>query len=132
MPFEGTTEWIDPTSEQSRLVLDMMEFFFRDGAMWTKNTWQSRDGKCCLMGAVWFIRRQTGVDDDRVPEYLVRAIRPKFRRRRLKTIIDIISEFNDDCTTYSDIAAVICKAKALAEADAPAALGPPPELELAA
>jgi hypothetical protein len=129
MPFDATDRWpawclkTDPTGEQSRLVLDMMQSFFgEDGRNWTQGVWEQWDGRCCLIGAVGFIRRQIGSDDDRVPEYLARAIGRCGRRRTpKKTIARIVTDYNERAAGFVEIAAVIGKAKALAEADMQAA-----------
>jgi hypothetical protein len=71
---------------------------------------------------VGFIRRQIGSDDDRVPEYLARAIGRCGRRRTpKKTIARIVTDYNERAAGFVEIAAVIGKAKALAEADMQAA-----------
>jgi hypothetical protein len=66
---------------------------------------------------VGFIRRQIGSDDDRVPEYLARAIGQCSRRRTPKTIARVVTDYNESAAGFVEIAAVIGKAKAFAEAD---------------
>jgi hypothetical protein len=123
MPFDGTTAKqirrpkCDPTAAQSALVLDMVELFFRDGAKWAHGRWKAPDGKRCLIGAVRFVRRQVGSNADRAPTYLARAIPAKDGPLLLDAVNAIIG-FNDaPGRTYPEIAAVICRAKLLAEAD---------------
>jgi hypothetical protein len=122
MPFDGTTARKTRRPEQrttalrSALVLDMVEFFFRDGAMWVSGQWETCDGRRCLLKAVSFVRRQIGSRADRAPAYLARAIRDNDYIIRTQ---DRIIAYNDARgRTYPEIAALIREAKALAEADA--------------
>jgi hypothetical protein len=128
MPFDTTDSrpvWClttDPSGERSRLVLDMTLFFFGDdGRNWIRGRLKEWDGRCCLLGAVHFVRREIGSADDRAPEYLARAIGQCRRRRTPKTIDRIVSDYNDQAGSYADIAAVIRSARTLAEADMRAA-----------
>ena len=121
MPFDGTTAKKTRRPEQrikairSALVLDMVEFFFRDGAMWVSGQWETCDGKRCLLQAVSFVRRQISSRADRAPAYLARAIRDNDHIRPQDRII----AYNDARgRTYREIAALIREAKVLAEADA--------------
>ena len=121
MPFDGTTAKTTRRLEQrttalrSALVLDMVEFFFRDGAMWVSGQWETCDGKRCLLQAVSFVRQQIGSRADRAPAYLAHAIRENNYIRPHDRII----AYNDaHGRTYREIAALIREAKALAEADA--------------
>jgi hypothetical protein len=121
MPFDGTTAKTTRRPEQrttalrSALVLDMVEFFFRDGAMWVSGQWETCDGKRCLLQAVSFVRRQIGSRADRAPAYLAHAIRDNNYIRPHDRIV----AYNDaHGRTYPEIAALIRAAKALAEADA--------------
>ena len=79
MPFDGTTpakpQRARLTAAESALVLDVVEVFFRDGAMWARGAYCTLDGRRCLLEAVQFARRQIGVQFDRAPDYLARAIR---------------------------------------------------------
>jgi hypothetical protein len=74
----------DPIAEQSLMVLKMIDFVLRDGAKWTQYAWETWDGKCCLVGALWIVRHEINSDDDRVPEYLAQAIRTY--RRAAQTV----------------------------------------------
>jgi hypothetical protein len=121
MPFDGTTakKTLRPkqraTAAQTALVLDMVEFFFRDGAMWTRHQWKTCDGKRCLVEAVRFVRQQIGSRADRAPAYLVRAIHDNDHMQPQDRIV----AYNDARgRTYPEIAALIREAKWLAEADA--------------
>jgi hypothetical protein len=124
MPFDGTTPAKPQLSQisaaQSALVLGVVEVFFRDGARWARGTYCTTDGRRCLLEAVQFARRQIGAQVDRAPDYLARAIRLRrgYGDLYLGTEGTVLA-FNDarGCK-WPQIAAVIRKAKALAETDA--------------
>ena len=125
MPFDGTTpakpQLAQLAAAQSALVLDVVEVSFRDGAKWARGTYCTLDGRRCLLEAVQFARRQLGVQFDRAPDYLARAIR---LRREYYGDFHVGTEgtvlaFNDARgRRWRQIAAVIREAKALAETDA--------------
>ena len=124
MPFDGTTpaqpQLAQIAAAQSALVLGVVEVSFRDGAKWARGTYNTLDGRRCLLEAVQFARRQIGVQFDRAPDYLARAIRLRrgWGDRYLGTEGTVLA-FNDARRrSWRQIAAVIRKAKALAEADA--------------
>jgi hypothetical protein len=125
MPFDGTTP-VQPqlaqlAAAQSALVLDVVEVSFRDGAMWTRGTYCTFDGRRCLLEAVQLARRQIGVQLDRAPDYLARAIRLRrgYGGDRYLGSESTVLAFNDARRrSWRHIAAVVRKAKALAEADA--------------
>jgi hypothetical protein len=123
MPFDAAPVVRSPLPDniagQSALVLEAVEFFFEDGAKWNPRMFTSRDGARCLLGAIRFVRQQIACASDRAPLYLVRAIhpaRPDFLRSDPQPVI---FRFNDASgRTYAEVAAVVRKAKELAEADA--------------
>ena len=123
MPFDAAPVVRSPLADniagQSALVLDMVEFFFEDGAKWNPQVLPTRDGARCLLGAIRFARQQIACASDRAPHYLVRAIhpaRPDFLRSDPQPVI---SRFNDaPGRTYAEVAAVVREAKKLAEAAA--------------
>jgi hypothetical protein len=124
MPFDAAPVVRSPLADniagQSALVLDMVEFFFfEDGAKWNPRVFTNKDGARCLLGAIRFVRQQIACAPDRAPHYLVRAIhpaRPDFQRSDPQPVI---FRFNDaPGRTYAEVAAVVRKAKELAEADA--------------
>ena len=124
MPFDGTTpakpQLAQISAAQSALVLDVVEVSFRDGARWARGAYCTTDGRRCLLEAVQFARRQIGAQFDRAPDYLARAIR--LRRGHGDLYLETegtVLAFNDARgRKWRQIAAVIRKAKALAEADA--------------
>ena len=80
MPFDAAPVVRSPLPDniagQSALVLDMVEFYFRDGsAMGTGLRWNSGERRC-LLEAVSSCGTKLGDHRDRAPEYLARAIRP--------------------------------------------------------
>jgi hypothetical protein len=124
MPFDGTTpakpQLAQISAAQSALVLDVVEVSFRDGAKWARGTYSTLDGRRCLLEAVQVARRQIGAQFDRAPDYLARAIRLRrgYGDLYLGTEGTVLA-FNDARRrSWRQIAAVIRKAKALAEADA--------------
>src|SRR6478672_3992056 len=75
MPFNGTTKpSVRSGPSQSTIVLNMIEFFFDRGARWACRTYCTDDGKRCLLGALEYVRCETGHRDDRAVQYLARAI----------------------------------------------------------
>ena len=78
MPFDAApvrSPLPDNVAAQSALVLDMAEFYFRDGAQWAQQGFGSETGaKRCLLEAIIFVRRELGNRKDLTPEYLERAI----------------------------------------------------------
>jgi hypothetical protein len=124
MPFHGTTpakpQLAQLAAAQSALVLDVVEVSFRDGAKWARGAYCTLDGRRCLLEAVRVARRQIGVQFDRAPDYLARAIRLRRGYGHSYTGTEgTVLAFNDARRrSWRHIAAVIRKAKALAEADA--------------
>jgi hypothetical protein len=117
MPFDGTTVKKTRRPKQhtaagrSALVLNMVDFFFRDGAMWTHHQWETCDGKRCLGEAVRFVRRQIGNRADRAPAYLAHAIHGNDHMQPQDRIV----AYNDAIgRTYPETAALIREAKGLA------------------
>ena len=79
MPFDAAPVVRSPLADniagQSALVLDMVEFYFRDGERWLCGTWQ-RGERRCLLGAVKFVRSEIRCGRDQADLYLARAIAP--------------------------------------------------------
>ena len=132
MPFDAAPAVLSPlpanVAGQSALVLDMVEFYFRDGERWLSGTWQRGELRC-LLGAVKFVRSEILCDRDQADLYLARAIAPAapayistaiIHGRLIRALASsIIMKFNDrNGRTYAEIAAVLRTAKALAEIDA--------------
>jgi hypothetical protein len=110
----------DDIAGQSALVLDMVEFYFQGGKRWVPGTWLHGEQRC-LLGAVRFVRNQLADHKDNATDYLARAIRPElaFIARPDRHPASIVIAFNDaPRRTYAEVAAVVRKAKELAEADA--------------
>ena len=75
MPFDGTSKpSVGSGASQATIVLSMMEFFFDGGARWACRTYCTDDGKRCLLGALEYVRCETGHRGDRAVQYLARAI----------------------------------------------------------
>ena len=125
MPFDAAPVVRSPLPDniagQSALVLEAVEFFFEDGAKWNPQMFTRRDGARCLLGAIRFVRQQIACAPDRAPHYLARAIHPARPDILRSDPHPVIFRFNDALgRTYAEVAAVVRKAKELAEADAQA------------
>jgi hypothetical protein len=123
MPFDAApvvrSPLPDNIARQSALVLEAVEFFFEDGAKWSPRTFTSRDAARCLLGAIRFVRQHIACAPDRAPHYLVRAIHPARPDILRSDPQPVIFRFNDaPGRTYDEVAAVVRKAKELAQADA--------------
>jgi hypothetical protein len=129
MPFDGTPPPRpprDPIAARSAHLLGVMECALRPtGRKWGKGAFEYRR-RFCLMGPLMHAREVSKGGPDRVPEYLAAAIRPYRRRRKEDTLRRIVVAYNDERRrSFAEVAAIIAKAKALAEADA----GQPPRGE---
>ena len=119
MPFDGTSKpSVEPSASQSTVVLNMIEIFFDGGARWARRTYCTDDGKRCLLGALEYVRCETGHRDDRAVQYLARAINLRQLAKRLPPLGDTntvtIIGFNDSFgRSFADIAAVLSDAKQL-------------------
>jgi hypothetical protein len=121
MPFDGTSK--ASVAAQSVIVLGMIEPFFDGGTRWGRRTYCASDGKRCLLGAIDHARCETGLTDDRAPEYLAGAINLRQLSKGLPPLGDTpamtVIGFNDAfARRYSDILDVVNAAKELAEIDA--------------
>jgi hypothetical protein len=102
----------------------MMEFFFDGGARWARRTYCTDDGKRCLLGALEYVRGETGHRDDRAVQYLARAINLRQLAKGLPLLgntntVTIIG-FNDSFgRSFADVVAVLNDAKQLAAIDCP-------------
>ena len=150
MPFDAApvhSPLPDNTAAQTALVLDMVEFYFQGGKRWLHGTWL-RGEQRCLLGAIKFVRFEICSDHDQAEYYLARVIAPAERvndnrarpsgtstddqlarkasvAARSKTVellvSSIVMKFNDTKgRSYSEIAAVLHKAREMAETDASA------------
>jgi hypothetical protein len=123
MPFDGTTKpFVGLGASQSTVVLNMMEFFFDGGARWARRTYCTDDGKRCLLGALEYVRCETGYCDDRAVQYLAHAINLRQLAKGLpllgNTDTVTIMGFNDSFgRSFADVAAVLSDAKQLSAID---------------
>lgn len=99
------------------MLLDMVEFSFEGGAKWMQGKEGNFKGQRCLIGAVRFVREQTGIRCDEMERYLARAIAIRSNNSRL-TDSRAITNFNDvRGRTFADIVAIIREARELAQVD---------------
>jgi hypothetical protein len=115
------------------MLLDMVEFALDGGKKWTKRTLKVGN-KRCLLGAVRFVRHETGYGPDHTEKYLARAINGWAMRRneerflsestdvlagRVDPSVCAIMAFNDaEKRTFRQVVEVIRDARELAQVDA--------------
>jgi hypothetical protein len=126
-------------------VLYLLLKFFGDGERWIKGRFSDRRGKCCLVGALDFVSGHHAIKGDAAEQYLAAAIsdergtrchengedyarlRAALRRavqgegyRASETLLrrDSLSDFNDGCTDFAELQALIVQACATAMNDA--------------
>jgi hypothetical protein len=107
MPFDGAGRG-DLLAVQ---MIDLITAFFWDGACWTRGEMHDGYGKRCLVGAMRYIRAETGISGDHTAAYIRRAMRAE---NHLETCL---MEFNDGCHSYVEIAAILRRAREFALAD---------------
>jgi hypothetical protein len=123
MPFDGPSKpSVRPGASQATIVLNMMEFFFDGGVRSARRTYCTDDGKRCLLGALEYVRCETGYRDNRTVQYLARAINLRQLAKGLPLLGNIdkvtIIGFNDSFgRSFADVAAVLSDAKRLAAID---------------
>jgi hypothetical protein len=96
------------TGPESVETLDAMEGFFQGGANWTQGVYQRPNGQRCLVGAADHLRASSV---DAAKFWLERAIAEETRGT-----VTRIESFNDSRRSYSEVAAVVRRAKELAAA----------------
>jgi len=118
-------------------VLDLLLKFFGDGERWVKGRLSDRRGNRCLVGALDFVSSHHTIKSDAAERYLADEISAvgnrddvgadcaRFRaslrqalsggRYRVGEIVlrrDSLSDFNDRCTDFSELRALILQARA--------------------
>ena len=93
------------TGRETVATLDYMEDFFSDGKNWAKGVYSAADGARCLVGAAEHARL-TKIDDAKY--WLKKAVEERSPNWS-------IEQFNDNADDYSEIAAVIRRAKEMAQ-----------------
>ena len=102
--------------EKAVQMLDMLlEFFGEDGRRWVAGEWRNDRGNRCLVGAMSHLRRVMNLKGDTAGDYL-REVLP-FCPKASPFAYGRILGFNDNCSSYDEIRAVILKARALAQAE---------------
>ena len=117
---------------------------FGDGERWIKGRLSDRCGKCCLVGALDFVSSHHAIKGDAAERYLAEAISDETSRRhendedyaRLQAALrraiqgegyqasetvlrrDSLSDFNDACSDFAELRALIVEARATAMKDA--------------
>ena len=97
-----------PDPAKALQMLDLMEEFFDGGRRWTIGKMHDSRGNRCLLGAMQHIRAIAKIDGDGTDCYLHRVLPSQCRA---------IPAFNDTAKSYSMIAKLIGKARALAQKD---------------
>jgi len=136
-------------------VLDLLLKFFGDGERWVKGRLSDRRGNRCLIGALDFVTSHHGMKGDAAERYLADEIslavacndavgdcarfRASLRRalsggryRISETVLrrDSLSDFNDGCKDFSELRALIFRARAVAMNDAGDVPVPRPRLDI--
>jgi hypothetical protein len=138
-------------------VLNLLLNFFGDGERWIKGRLSDRRGKCCLVGALEFVSSHHAIKGEAAERYLAAAISGERERRirrqengedyaRLRAALrrairgegyqasetvlrrDGLSDFNDRCTDFAELRALIVEARATAMNDAESPPAPSPRL----
>jgi hypothetical protein len=114
MPFDGTQG--RGFASLDELLLDMVEFALEGGRKWTKGR-LTRESKHCLLGAIYFVRRQTKFGTDDMVAYLGHAVRAKLPEGLIAASLsskEAIMAFNDEPRrTFSEVLDVIQDAREL-------------------
>ena len=140
-------------------VLNLLLKFFGDGERWIKGRFSDRRGNCCLVGALDFVSSHHAIKGDAAERYLAVAISDERGRRicsnengedyvRLRAALrramrgegyrasetllrrDSLSDFNDGCTDFAELRALIVQARATAMNDADPWPAPRPRLDI--
>lgn len=128
-------------------ILDLLLKFFGEGERWIKGRFRDRRGNCCLVGALDFVSGLHGTSGVAAERYLADAIADQRDERRRyqkdevdyaglraslrramrgewyqasETVLrrDSLSDFNDGCTEFAELQALIEQARARAMDDA--------------
>jgi hypothetical protein len=97
-------------------LLFLVERALDQGKMWCQGVYQTDDGKFCLAGALSRLSLVHEIKVRHADTYLKRAIRERrgCKERPAVEIPDEIETFNDSCTSFEDVAAVLARARVLA------------------
>lgn len=121
MPFDGQASTF---RSKTVVFLEMLEFSFEGGKRWLRGRITNPDGQFCLMGGIYFVRKQIGQSDDNAVHYLASAIRGRYGFLGASCPLGfkdetLISGFNDIRShTFYNIRAIIHPARELAMVDA--------------
>ena len=94
-------------------LLDLVVEFFEDGRYWLRGDFTDDEGKGCLVDALRRMRRVHGLYGDAARRYLTEAMPERMP----------LQPFNDFCDSFRELRALIGRARQLAVADAPSAVG---------
>jgi hypothetical protein len=140
-------------------LLNLLLKFFSDGERWIRGRFSDRRGKCCLVGALDFVSSHHTIKGDAAERYLAEAISDQKERRlrrhengedyaRLRAALrrairgegyqaseavlrrDSLSDFNDACSDFTELRALIVEARAMAIKDAELEPAPSPRLDI--
>jgi hypothetical protein len=103
---EPTTVRLDP--QKAIQMLDLMEEFFDGGLRWIRGFYEDDHGNRCLMGALTYLSKNREAAADYASIYLHIALPKRYM---------LAHRFNDDCWSYSQIRALIHRARELARHD---------------
>jgi hypothetical protein len=113
------------TAESVVQTLEAMERYFRGGYGWGRGMLRNPiNGRMCLMGAVGSVRASNG-NTSWVPDDTIAAATDCMRQAVRERGFTQVENFNDTRLSYSEIAAVIARAKHIAMQTYARALPPP-------
>jgi hypothetical protein len=96
----------EPETVKAMQVLDLLlEFFGEDGAHWTSDRYHDGNGRRCLVGALYHLRRKHRIPSGGAEYFLQEAL--PHRRGGLVY-------FNDRCRSFAELRSVIVRARILA------------------
>jgi hypothetical protein len=114
-----------PDPAEAVRMLDLVLAFFGEGEGWSQGTFNDGRGGRCLLGALEYLERECRVSGAAAGVYLRDAIRcgsstpiiALLSGYRLLPDGLLISVFNEGCTSFAELRAVIAAARAAAQAD---------------
>jgi hypothetical protein len=97
---------LDP--QKAVQMLDLMEEFFDGGRRWIRGFYEDDHGNRCLMGALTYLSKNREAGADYASIYLHIALPKRYATAH---------SYNDDCRSYTQIRALIHRARELAKHD---------------
>jgi hypothetical protein len=100
----------EPETGKALQLLDLLlEYFGEDGAYWTGDRYDDGNGRRCLVGALYHLRRRHRIPSGDA-EYFLQEALPHRRFHRRGGLV----YFNDRCRSFAELRSVIVRARTLA------------------